>query len=127
MVVKSQKSEVFADINKNRLFIVLRGSVRKEEIESLYTDIRFCVADLQPGFNVITDMTKSNIGYLSGASTFRRIASYLLDNNVGTVIRVTGKQSIIADQINKISQMVQGYKAVYVTSMEEAEQILQKA
>lgn len=42
-------------LKKNRLYLKMAGEMSKRELEKLYTEVRFCVADLQPSFNVIAD------------------------------------------------------------------------
>jgi hypothetical protein len=121
-----KRSQVKAEIAKNRLYIILRGTVSGKELESIYTDIRFCIADLKPGFQVITDLTEGKIGHLSGIMTFKKIADYLVANQVGTVVRVVGKPSILSNQVSRLTEIIQGYRPVYVATMEEAEEALKK-
>lgn len=51
----NQGSKVSADLKRNRLIITVSATASQKEAKKIYTDIRFCVADLQPGFDVITD------------------------------------------------------------------------
>jgi hypothetical protein len=124
MAKNKQTSTVTADVKRNRLIIRLRGSVPRKDIERIYTDLRFCVADLTPGFAVITDLTEARIGHLSGIDTFIKITRYLSEKKVGPVIRVVGQAKVIFNQIAKLSQQITGYQATYAKSMEEAELIL---
>ena len=87
-----KRSKVTVDIHKNRLIIDLYGTLRKADVEEIYTDIRFGVRDLKSDFAVITDMRECRIGYLSGTEVFRRILSFLQENKVGKVIRITEKR-----------------------------------
>lgn len=116
--------KVTADINKNRLFIELTGIIRKKELKALYTDVRFSVADLKPGFDVITDLRASTIGQLSGISEFKKIMQFLISNQVGTTIRVVGKTSLILKQVTRITKSISGYSPIYVSTIEEAEELL---
>lgn len=117
-------STVTADVKRNLLLITLRGSVPKKDVERLYTDIRFCVADLKPGFAVITDMSEARIGHLSAIETFFKITRYLAEKKVGPVVRVVGQAKVIFNQIAKLSRQITGYQAMYAKSVEEAEVIL---
>ncbi|MEE4243445.1 MAG: hypothetical protein V2I36_18440 [Desulfopila sp.] len=126
MAAKVKRSKVTADLKKNRLVILLVGTIRKADLESIYTDIRFCVRDLQPGFDVITDMRESKIGYLSGAMTFLKIQEFLQSSKVGRIVRVTGPSRIFLQQIQRVTQSKNGYKPVYVDTLEEAERFLHK-
>ncbi len=117
-------STVTADIKRNRLLIKLRGEVPKRDVEQIYTDVRFCVSDLKPGFSVITDLTEARIGHLSAIGTFKKITAYLTEKQVGQVIRVVGKGKVIFQQLAKLTDQTAGYKPMYAKSMEEAEVIL---
>jgi hypothetical protein len=124
MTESKGRSKVRADIRRNRLYITLSGAISKKEVENIYTDIRFCVADLKPGFQVITDLTQARIGHLVGIPAFIKIMEYLAANKVGKVIRVVGKAKIILQQMSRITAMVKKYAPVYVSTMEEAENLL---
>ncbi len=115
---------VAADIKRNRLIITLRGAIPKKIADTLYTDIRFCVSDLQPGFAVITDLAEASIGHLGAIGTFKKITQYLVDKQVGPVVRVVGKAKIIFKQIAKLSKENPGYQPMYAKTMEEAEILL---
>jgi hypothetical protein len=124
MTKDKQLSTVTADVKRNRLIIRLRGSVPRKAIERIYTDVRFCVADLAPGFAVITDLTEASIGHLSGIDIFMKITKYLAEKKVGPVIRVVGKGKVIFTQLAKLNQQIGGYQPMYAKTMEEAEVIL---
>ncbi len=121
---KKKKAKVVADIKKNRLYITFDQDVLRSDIEGIYTDIRFCVADLQPGFDVVNDLSNSRLGHLSGIRTFMKITDFLAANQVGKVIRVLGKQSILFKQITKLSRKIEGYKPLYVSTLQDAEELL---
>ena len=124
MAKRKCPSTVTADIKGNRLLIRLRGEVPKTDTEQIYTDVRFCVADLKPGFAVITDLTEARIGHLSAINTFKKITAFLAEKQVGPVIRVVGQGKVIFQQLAKLTDQVNGYKPMYAKSMEEAEVIL---
>ena len=124
MTVSKRCSKVRADIKANRLYITLSGTIPKKEVESIYTDVRFCVADLKPGFHVITDLTEARIGHLIGIPTFIKIMEYLSANKVGRVVRVVGKAKVLLQQMSRITAAVKGYKPSYVSTLEEAEAII---
>lgn len=115
---------VKTDISQNRLYIKVKGQITKREYEKIYTDVRFSVADLKAGFNVIVDYSESNIVQLSGMSTFRKLMNYLIKNGVGEVVRVVNDESLLYKQVKNLSQHICGYKPSYVRTIEEAETIL---
>ncbi len=124
MAKKRSKAKVKIDIKKNRLYIFFDSNVRRNDVEQIYTDVRFGVADLKPDFHVINDLSSAKIGHLSGAPTFKKISKYLSANKVGRVVRVMGNAPIIFKQISKLSDAISGYTPEYVNTIEEAEQLL---
>ncbi len=120
-------STVTPDIKKNRLYISVSGEASKKEIQKIYTDIRFCVPDLQAGFDVITDLSHCKVGHLSGISTFKQIMGYLIAHEVGRVVRVVGPAKLIFRQLNRYVASGKDYKPIYVSTQEEAEQKLAKS
>lgn len=124
MTNAGKKSKVVTDMKKNRLHIIVKGTVNKKEIENIYTEIRFGIADLQPGFDVITDMTEAKIGHLNGIPTFNKIASYLQTREVRRIVRIADKPKIIVKQLTRLTALIKGYRPVYVKNMEEAEEVL---
>ncbi len=117
-------STVTANIKKRRLYITLKGIIPKKEADRLYTDIRFCVSDLEPGFAVITDLTQCRIGHLNAISTARKIMQFLLEKKVGKIIRIIGQGKVIYLQMLKLSDKMNGYEPKYVATLEEAEKLL---
>jgi len=118
------KLQVKADIKKNRIYFTFAGKVSKQEMETLYTDTRFCVADMKPGFDVISDYSDCFMLYISGISPFRKIMNYLITNNVGEIVRIVNKGSLLYKQITNLSSIICGYKPIYASSLEEAEEKL---
>lgn len=121
------KSVIKADLKRNRLQITLRGWLSKKDIQEVYTEIRFCVADLKPGFVATTDFTDCRIGYLSGVSTFIKMREYLQEKGIGAAIRIAGKKQLVFHQLSKIVCAKCDYPIIYVSSQEEAEQALAEA
>ena len=119
-------SKIEADIKKNRLKLSFVGTITKKEFERLYTDVRFAVADLQPGFNVISDFSECRLMYLNGLITFRKIFSYIISNESGEIVRVLAPNRLITKQIINASLMRKGYKPIYASTLEEADEIVGK-
>ncbi len=127
MTNKAKSYSVVADMAKNRLYITIsEAKLTKKNLDNLYTDIRFYVADLKPDFDVITDVSACSLGALNGLPTFNKIADFLVDNKVGKVIRVVDEQKVLFKQFLNITAKMQGYSARYVNSLAEAEEELNK-
>lgn len=118
------KAKIRADIKKNRLYITLPTSINTKELERIYSEIRFGAADLQPGFDVVTDLTHCSIGHLSAIPILRKITAYLVANKVGRVVRIVGNKSLILRQLIGLASKFHCYKPVYVLTAEEAEEEL---
>jgi hypothetical protein len=119
-----QRSKVTADLKNNRLNITIPTTASQKEVEKIYSDIRFCVADLKPGFNVVTDYSHCTFGHLSAISPMRQIMDYLVSKQPGNIIRVMGKTGLIAKQLLRFTDKFQSYTPVYVNTQEEAEEYL---
>lgn len=118
------KSKVTADLKKNRLHVTLVGMLTKKNIESLYTEVRFCVADLKPGFTVINDLTQCRVGSLGGLKTYEKVREFLCSKSVGTVVRVVRKSQVVFKQVSRIIDKSERYRPLYATTLEEAEEKL---
>jgi len=112
------------NIKKNRLYFIFSGKPTKEEMDRLYTDVRFNVSDLKNCFDVISDFSECKIVYLNGIKTFIKIMNYLFVNGVGEVVRVINENSLLFIQVRNLSNRVYGYSTRYVSTFEEAEREL---
>jgi len=119
-----QQSKVTADLKSNRLNITLPTTASQKEVEKIYTDIRFCIADLKPGFCVVTDYSQCTFAHLSAISPMRQIMDYLVSKQPGNIIRVMGKTGLITKQLLRFTDKFQSYTPVYVNTYEEAEEYL---
>ena len=118
------QAKAIVDAEKNRLYIHFGDHLTKKEIEVVYTDIRFGVPDLKPGFSIINNLSKCSIGHLNGAIAFKKITKFHSEKEVGKVIRVVGRTSLLFRQITNISDLITGYKPVNVSTLKEAEELL---
>jgi hypothetical protein len=123
----SQRLKVDADIGKNRLLFTIAGTIERDDLDRLYTDTRFCVADLAPGFDVITDLSQCHLGHLSALPIFRKIMQYLVAHGVRDVVRIMNPDNLIHRQIVNFAARVPGYQTMYVASYQEAEALLEQS
>lgn len=121
MVAAKSKLKVKVDIPKNWLIFHYSGQINKKQLNSLYTDVRFCVADLKPGFHVISDFSQCSLANLNCIPVLSKIMNYLIENKVAEVIRIIQEGSLIHTQLTNYSIRRQGYKPTYVRSFREAE------
>lgn len=118
-------SHVTTDMSKNMLNVNIVGFLSKKDLDRLYTDIRFCVADLSPGFDVVSDFSSCSCAAVNGIPTFRKIMHYLIDKRVRSIVRIVDKERVIFHQLLNLSFRLQGYCCSVVSSLEEAERELQ--
>lgn len=117
---------VKADVIENRLYFKLSGDFAKEEIDKLYTDVTFLVADLTPGYDVIADFSECDIGQIKGKS-LKKISNYLITNGLGEVVRVIGGDSLLYDQAKALPPSSSGFIPVYAKTHEEANETLESS
>jgi len=122
MAVK--KSKAVVSIKKNRLTITVAEKITKQTMNSLYTEIRFGVADLKPGFDVVTDLSACSLAALSNLPTFKKITNHLVSAKVGRVVRVIDETKIIKKQLINLAARIPGYKADLFNSLEAADEFL---
>jgi hypothetical protein len=115
-----------ANIKKNRLHITISGNVDVKSLEKLYTDIRFCVADLKKNFEVISDISQCNLLYISSLPVYKKIIDFLIASNLGEVVRIIKKNNISYKQLVNFSEKIRCYRTVYAENKEDAENKLDR-
>lgn len=118
--------KVIPDIRENKLHFTITGNITKKELDALYTDTRFSVADLQPGFDVIADLSGCSLIHLNGIATFRKAINYLIANGAGNIVWVASPESVFYRQVMNAAQVISGYKPIYAATQKEAEEKLAK-
>jgi hypothetical protein len=117
---------VRADVIENRLYFKLSGNFAKEEIDKLYTDVTFLVADLTPGYDVIADFSECDIDQIKGKS-LKKISNYLIVNGLGEVVRVIDGNSLLYDLAKTHPSLSSGFIPVYAKTYEEAKETLKNS
>lgn len=118
---------VKADVIENRLYFKLSGDFAEEELDKLYTDVIFLVADLMPGYDLIADFSECDIGQMEGKA-LKKISNYLITNGLGEVVRVIDGKSLLYDQVTSLSAVSSsGVIPVYAKTPEEAKEQLAKS
>ncbi len=127
MAAGRNKLQVRVDIPNNRLYCIVGGNVTRADIDSFFTEVRFGVADLKPGFAVITDLTNCHYSHLAAIPTYRKIMHYLASSGVREVVRVVNTGNLIYRQAMNLASRIQGYSTVYVKTLDEAESFLEQS
>lgn len=124
MTKSSAQLTVTTDIKKNRLYFTVTGEVSKKDLDRFYTDVRFLVADLQQGFDLIAIYSDCKLAHLSALPTFRKITNFLITNGLHEVIRIMPEECVFVKQALNLTARMQGYKPIYASSLREAEEKL---
>jgi len=119
-----RKSRVVVCTKKNRLTITVAEKITKQSMNSLYTEIRFGVADLKPGFDVVTDLSACSLAALSNLPTFKKITNHLVSAKAGRVVRVIDETKILKKQLINMAARIPGYKAKLFNNLEAADEFL---
>lgn len=121
------RATVKVDIKRNRLYCAWEGNVSKSDLDACFTEVRFCVADLKPGFSIVFDLTSCGFVYLEVISTYKRIVKYLMGQGVKEVVRIVNDEQLVRTQFSNLSLRLQGFDPVIVKTPEEAENYLENS
>ena len=111
-----------ADIQNNCLHVVISGNANKKQLDRLYTEIRFCVADLKPGFEVISDISECSLIYIDSLTIYKKIMDYLVSQKIGGIVRITHDQNISTKQMRAFTEAISCYNAIEAHSASEAKE-----
>lgn len=114
--------QVTSDLDKNRLYITLAGYLEEPERKAAMKAIVAEAGTLQPGFDVISDITALHPSNQEGFNDLLRTRSALKLKGVSRVVRVV-KLPVSRIQLARVSEAA-GYVAEEVDSLEAAERLL---
>ncbi len=113
-----------ADIERNRLYITFRGKMDALDIIEGGNNVIQEAKMLKPGFCVISDISQLTPTMIDGRQALKNTMRTLFELGIGKVIRVTGNN--IIQSIWSETSIMAGYTAIEVTTIEEAEELLEK-
>ncbi len=117
---------VRADIIENRLYFKLSGEFAKEELDKVYTDVTFLVADISSVSDGIAGISDCHIGQKKDQS-IKKIPNYLVTNGLGEIIRITNGDSLLHDQDRYLSSVSSPIIPVYAQAHEETKERLESS
>lgn len=117
-------SNVHFDSEKNRLYITLRGAVNFQSAKEIKVMLEEKIKTIEPGFDVVTDLSEVDIGYVCVLPMFKEMMGVLVEKEVGTVVRVVSKGSMILQQLTNAAAKVGHYTPQYVSTLKDAEELL---
>jgi len=127
----SQENELIAtaipDIEKNRLYITLKGEFDVESAQLAIDAIEEGSSKLKPGFTVINDIRSMKIKNLKAAIRIKEGTQAAEKYGAKVTVRVVGRESS-AIKVFSYFQKVIGINILvhYTTTLEKAEEILLK-
>ena len=115
-----------ADVAKNRLYIVLKGSIPDEMAKAAAEEVMAETKKLSAGFCVVNDISGMQPAGPRGAAEIKRAQAFLGYMGVRRIIRVAPSSGAGAAQ--QFENATPGYPAANTAStIEEADAILDKA
>lgn len=113
-----------ADQARNRLLLTLSGTITKAEAEALLVDLDHALEKLQPDFDVVNDLREFQIGHIAAAAVMKKIIVSLQKHQVDRVVRISGESKTALNQFARVTDHIQDYAPILVSSREEAEEFL---
>jgi hypothetical protein len=113
-----------ADIEKNRLYIILSGVIDVAEAKKAMLPIVKEAHKLKPKFDVITDFSGLKSADNRTKKILRSIMNYLSLQGVGRVVRIVGGAKAMLLKFADFTRGFKGYKIDYVPTIEDAEKKL---
>lgn len=117
--------KVFADLSKNRLYMILGAVTSEDETRFLVNKVLNEVKKLRHGFTCITDLR--DFGLLNGINDdfMQDCQEILWEGGIKKAIRITDIANVqFCFEFEKKSKVWPAYQTDYVLSMEEAESSL---
>jgi hypothetical protein len=116
--------QVEADFKRNRLLFTVLENITKKNLDRFYTELRFCVCDLSPNFDVVADFSKCSLMYLDSTGTLNSVMRYLVAKRIREKVRVVS-DNLFCKQLKNFTSRERIYEPTYVTSVQEAEHHLE--
>jgi hypothetical protein len=113
------------DVKNNRLYITLSGVISIADAGKIKEEMFNEIAELQPGFDIINDMSKFIRGEDAAGIILQNIISHLTDKKVRQIIRIVGPSKTGLMQFAKNS-ITNDIEIKYVPTLKEAEKLLSK-
>nr|WP_320012627.1 PilZ domain-containing protein [uncultured Desulfobulbus sp.] len=113
-----------ADAVSNRLHLTISGKIDIQALELLFVEVQKAVAQLQPGFEVVNDISQCKFIYVNSLPIYKKIIDFLLTQKTGEIIRIVQSDNISCKQIMSFSDQIHCYQPLYASSSHEAEELL---
>ncbi|MFC1961075.1 hypothetical protein ACFLYO_10235 [Chloroflexota bacterium] len=114
---------VRADKTKNRMYLVIEGFLNVEEAQEAGAAAKVVIDQLQPGFDLISDMRTFKPGSPQVAAIMAESQIYGIQHGINRTVRIVDKDTLGAMQWARISRET-GAVVLGASSVEEAEKLL---
>jgi hypothetical protein len=116
--------DIEARVDKNRLYLSLRGSMSDDEAKEVADRVILEIRKLRPGFSIINDISELKPASPVATEHLRRAQEASVRHGCGRVVRVVGSQAITQMQWSRTLKASHHAGAQTATSIEEAEMML---
>lgn len=117
--------ELRTDPHRNRLYIRLSGFFRGSDSDAMFTELQEILAELQPGFDVVTDISKFLPASPEVARSLRRGAELIKNSGRRRAVRVAGSLVVGLMQFRReVDEVFDEETTRYAKTLEEADRIL---
>ena len=117
--------DIRADVAKNRLYIVLGGFFKDDEVKAAADKCIAEVKKLKPGFVVINDIREFKPASPAGADEIKRAQIFVKQSGGAKIIRVVGEAVLSQAQFERQAKEA-GVASDTAASVAEAEKLLDK-
>ena len=115
------------DTKNNRLYITLHEIISFEEAQKVKEQLFKDIEDLQPGFDVINDISKLVNADEKAAKFIEEVDKYFVIKKVKKIIRVVGPSKTGLMLFAKYSPQIESIDIKYVPTLKEAEEMLDQS
>lgn len=116
--------DIRADLNKNRIYISIGKIENESEMQSIVDKVKSECPKLKTGFTCLTDLRYYEYQDEIFEKYIKEAQEALLAQGMSKVVRVHRKVGMLGHLQFETVSLDLGYRAKNVTSMEEAEKIL---
>ena len=116
--------DVRADLNKNRIYITVGKIENEAEMASIVDKVKSECPKLTNGFTCLTDLRNYEYQDEIFEQYIKAAQGALLEKGMSKVVRVHRKVGVLAHLQFETVSLDLGYRAKNVTSIEEAEKLL---
>jgi hypothetical protein len=117
---------VRVDPVRNRLYVTLSGFFSLEEIKRCGDETIAATKKLRPGYDVVTDIRLFKAGPPEVAADIERVQAHFRKSGARQGVRIVAGNALSGMQFRRTGNEA-GYQSVNVSSLEEAEAVLQKS